>query len=232
MSKLVVFSGIGTLTTPISGADLPESPIDQEIFPEVRSKLDALRESGWSIAIVSNQDCEWKQTEARHLKAGSEFKLLRTDDVHVVKIVGGEWVRHSDKSLRTLVRTEAKDFYFRASELVLTRHKAIDIAMREVQFTADLCGIWEAIICPTKTGKHLYSLVCDPSWSWRSMLVATEDSWMPGSGMLDHLKDLMGPNLSRCVMVGKEPDDRIAADLAQFEFIDGEDLRSGRIVVQ
>lgn len=231
MSKLIVFSGIGTLTTPISGADLPESPIDQEIFPEVRSKLEALRKSDWSIAIVSNQDCEWNQTEAQHLKAGSEFKLLRTDDVHTVKIVGGEWVRHSDKSLRTLVKTEAKDFYFKSSELVLTRHKSIDTAMREIQFTADLCGIWEAIICPTKTGKHLYSLGADPSWSWRSMLVSTEDSWMPGSGMLDHLKELRGPNLSRCVMVGKEPEDRIAADLAQFEFIDGEDLRSGRVVV-
>lgn len=232
MSKIIVFSGAGTLTTPISGADIPASPIDQELFPEVRSKLEALRKNDWSIAIASNQDCEWNETTVGCLKAGSEFKLPKTDVAHIVKMVGGEWVRHSDRALRTLVKAEAQNFYFRASDLVLIRHKSIDAAMREVQFTADLCGIWEAIICPTKTGKHLYSLGSDPSWSWRSMLVSTEDSWKPGPGMLNYLKDLRGFNLSRCVMVGKNPDDRIAADLAQFEFIDDEDWRSGRVVVQ
>jgi D-glycero-D-manno-heptose 1,7-bisphosphate phosphatase len=53
--KLLICDKDGTLTEPMTGKTFPDSPTDQKLIPRVADILKLYRQTGWTIAIATNQ---------------------------------------------------------------------------------------------------------------------------------------------------------------------------------
>ena len=196
----------------------------------VSRKLANLRLDGWNITIASNEGVGyWEQSTACNLSAGAQFKVKAEhwfcDEVHTAKQI--------DRGRGGVLRVQAHNqtLLFGPQEPVLMCNKTIASTTAEIQFIANLCGISDAVFCPVIDGGILYALAYDSGRGWRSTMIMQKESWKPGPGMLDYLKNLNQFRPRQCVLVGEDANDYTAADRARFRFIYSEDWRSDRASV-
>ena len=201
------------------------------MHPDVARKLAHFRNQRYNIAIASNEGSgAWERSTAKKLAVGAQFRMRADrwfcDAVHTAKSITigrrGNILNVEYECDRSLLGPE---------EPILMRNKTIESTINEIKTIANLCGIAEAVFCPVTDGKLLYSIRYEKGWPWRSRMVARENCWMPGSGMLTYLKSQQAFTPSRCVLIGETADQNFAADLARFDFVYAEDWRNDRVKV-
>lgn len=224
MTQLIVFSR-ECLVYPTQKKDSPYN-----IYPGVARKLADLRNKRYTLAIASNECIgEWQESTAQELTTGAQFRVKADrwfcDDSHIVKSI----VRGRGNALN--VESHSQPWLFGPEEPILIRHKTIESTINELKIIANLCGITEAVFCPVTDGKFLHSIRYEKEWQWRSMMVVTDDCWMPGPGMLIYLRGQRTFKPSRCVTIGETADQNFAADRGGFEFVYADDWRADRVKV-
>ena len=221
MTGLIVF----TRAALVYATQDKRSPFN--VHSGVSRKLANFRIDGWRTAIASNEAVgAWEKATAKDLVLGAQFRVKAAcwfcDDVHTVKAI----VVGRGQVLK--VQSHSHNWLFAPEEPVLIRYKTIASTIVELQSIANLCGISDAVFCPVLDGEILYALSYDSGRGWRSTMIMQKESWKPGPGMLDYLKNLKQFRPRQCVVVGEDANDYTAADRARFRFIYSEDWRNDR----
>ena len=224
MTGLIVF----TRAALVYATQDKRSPFN--VHSGVSRKLANLRIDGWKAAIASNECVgAWEKATAKNLSVGVQFRVQAAcwfcDDVHTVSaiLIGRGGILK--------VQSHSHNWLFTPEEPILIRYKTIASTITELQSIANLCGISDAVFCPVLDGKILYALSYESGRGWRSAMIMQRESWKPGPGMLDYLKDLKQLKSRQCVAIGEDANDYTAADRARFRFIYSEDWRSDRATV-
>lgn len=235
---LVVIDKDGTLVEPESGATFPQSPTDQKLMQGVPEALAMLKGDRYSLAIASNQGgCDVFTAQASQIKVGNYIVHGKDDRYKVVQID----VTSDDGLIFRYDRERPNgaeySFSFPDSDIRIA-YKTIGDAVEEVCFAADLCGIDDAIFCPSMDGTKAIEIIKsqrDNQWHHGFVRELLADRCLnqfrkPGPGML--LFAGMDRDYADRIMIGDRPEDRAAADAAGFIFLDAAEWRSGVTVEQ
>ena len=230
MTDLLVLD-LEAVSSRIPGAQVI-SPIDRVLYPGVMGRLAYLRSKGWTIAIVADMpECDPTEIPCIDIRVGSHFQVQ--DDSGVILIHSAVKVEIS-RILK--VWTNEGMILMTLGNRVLAQGKTIDQAIEELIHVADLCGAEMIVFCPCLNGSSAIE-IAKINRRWRHDWVSSRTDGLvgnflkPGPGMLEYLRSASLHRFDRCVFVGAKPGDRAAGDSADFEYIDFEDWRSGRVTV-
>lgn len=218
----------------IPGPQLLPIATDRVLYPGVLGRLNFLRSRGWKISVVADQTaCEWQKIPCFDLSAGSHFRLYHPNGA--VKGMTYTTVKIEVGKALSIWTTEAL-LLLPLGNHVHARGKTVDQAIAEMSYVADLCGVETFSFCDCLKGStSIESGKIKGRWFCRriALSVASEagNLLMPGPGMLNIARVSSLEPLDRYVFIGTQPHDRAAADAADFEYIDFEDWRSGRVTV-
>ena len=239
MSKLIVFE-LEAITYLVPGPQIIQNHIDRVLYPGVKGKLSKLKSQNWAMAIISSQtDCDWQKIPGANLEPGMYFQLFGEDGLlegrtFIVKRIE---VDHRVLKIRTISN---ELFYLGASNKVLARHKMIEQAIEEISSVANLCEIEEFRFCHCIKG-HSAIESANVNGVWRSAFVERESSQgqsteygsflKPEPGLLNRTKEFSSKKFDCCVFVGLDPEDGLTAEKANFEFVEANDWRGGRVFI-
>ena len=207
------------------------SPIDRALYPGVMGRLAYLRSKGWTIAIVADfPGCDPTEIPCLDIRVGSHFQI-QDDGVILIHAA----VRVEIGRILKVWTTEGM-ILMPLGNRVLAQDRTIDQAIEELTHVADLCGAEMIVFCPCLNGTTAIE-IAKINRRWRHDWVLSKTDGLvgnflkPGPGMLEYLRSASIHRFDRCVFIGAQPGDRAAADAADFEYIDFEDWRSGRVTV-
>ena len=231
MTDLLVLD-LEAVSSRIPGSQVIPSPIDRALYPGVMGRLAYLRSKGWTIAIVADMpECDPTEVPCMELSAGSHFQIQDDDGVILIHSVVNIEVSRILK-----VWTTEGMILMPLGNRVLAQDRTIDQAIEELIHVADLCGVEMIVFCPCLNGSSAIE-IAKINRRWRHDWVLSKTAGLvgnflkPGPGMLEDLRFASIHRFDRCVFIGAKPGDRAAADSADFEYIDFEDWRSGRVTV-
>ena len=238
MSKLIVFE-LEAITYLVPGPQIIQNT-DRVLYPGVMGRINKLKSQEWTMAIVSNQiGCDWQEIAGVDLKPGMYFQLFGEDGfLEGITFV----VKRTEADHRVLkIRTISNElFYLGVGNKVLARHKMVEQAIEEMCSVANLCGIEEFRFCHCIKG-HSAIESAKVGGVWRSAFVDRDGSQgesteygnflKPGPGLLNRSREFRPEKFDCCVFVGLEPDDRLTAGSASFEFVEANDWRGGRVFI-
>jgi len=239
MSSLIVFD-LESLTYRVPGPQFIQDPTNRILYPGVYGRLNKLRSQGWIQAIVSNQiGCAWQKIPGASLKPGMYFQLFGEDGFLEGKTFIAKTIEFDHRVLK--IRTVSNEwFHLGASNKVLARHKMIEQAIEELSSAANLCGIEEFRFCHCIKGRSAIESA-KVKGVWRSAFVDREStqgqSTEYGSflksepGLLNRTREFSFKKFDCCVFVGLDPEDRLTAGKAGFEFVEANDWRGGRVFI-
>ena len=239
MSKLIVFE-LEAITYLVPGPQIIQNHTDRVLYPGVMGRINKLRSQEWTMAIVSNQiGCDWQEIAGIDLKPGMYFQLFGEDGF----LEGTTFiVKKTEADHRVLkIRTISNElFYLGVGNRVLARHKMVEQAIEEICSVANLCGIEEFRFCHCIKG-HSAIESAKVNGVWRSAFVDRDGSQgesteygnflKPGPGLLNRSREFSAEKFDCCVFVGLEPDDKMTAGSASFEFVEANDWRGGRVFI-
>ena len=233
MPSLLVVD-LDAISDHVPGPQLLPIPTDRVLYPGVLGRLRFLRSRGWKIQIVSDQTaCDWQKIPCFDLSAGSHFRMYHPSG----EVRGTTYTTVSIEVGKALsIWTTDTLLLLPLGNHVHARDKTIDQAIDELTHVAELCGVESFAFCDCLKGSTaIESAKIKGRWfnGRVSSSVASEAGNLlpPGPGLLNIARVSSLKPFDRCVFIGTQPHDRAAADAADFEYIDFEDWRTGRVTV-